>query len=182
MAESENTNTIHGTPTTNGSLATSEDYITRFLAIAFTFAAVIIMAVGNETKIGPNNVEAHAKWQYMSAFKLKQKVYCFITIFCFVYSALSLILVIGNRCDFAVIHVDLIILSLLCYANGAAASVFVIGDNVYGDSGKQWKKVCNLFESYCNHTAISIMSSLSAALLFIFLLARAAQRLHRKRL
>ncbi|KAI3879112.1 hypothetical protein MKW92_043837 [Papaver armeniacum] len=178
MAESENMNTIHGTPTTNGSHATSEDYITRFLAIAFTFAAVIIMAVGNETKIGPNNVEAHAKWQYMSAFVL----FMVVNIAAFVYSALSLILVIGNRCDFAVIHVDLIILSLLCYANGAAASDFVIGDNVYGDSGKQWKKVCNLFESYCNHTAISIMSSLSAALLFIFLLARAAQRLHRKRL
>ncbi|KAI3973182.1 hypothetical protein MKW92_045435 [Papaver armeniacum] len=110
------------------------------------------------------------------------RLFMVVNIAACVYSALSLILVIGNRCDFAVIHVDLIILSLLCYANGAAANVFVIGDNVYGDSGKQWKKVCNLFESYCNHTAISIMSSLSAALLFIFLLARSAQRLHRKRL
>ncbi|KAI3966723.1 hypothetical protein MKW92_034210 [Papaver armeniacum] len=83
-----------------------------------------------------------------------------------VYSALSLILVTGNRCDLAVINLDLIILSLLCYANGAAASVFVIGDNVYGNSHKQWETVCNLFESY--------------SLLFIFLLARSVQRLHRK--
>ncbi|KAI3955267.1 hypothetical protein MKW98_020900, partial [Papaver atlanticum] len=97
-----------------------------------------------------------------------------------VYSALSLILVIGNRCDLAVINLDLIILSLLCYANGAAASVFVLGDNVYGNSHKQWEKVCNLFGSYCSHTATSIFSSMSAALLFISLLARAAQRLHRK--
>ncbi|KAI3966725.1 hypothetical protein MKW92_034212 [Papaver armeniacum] len=73
-----------------------------------------------------------------------------------VYSALSLILVTGNRCDLAVINLDLIILLILCYANGAADSVFVIGDNVYGNLHKQWETVCDLFESYCSHTAISI--------------------------
>ncbi|KAI3955268.1 hypothetical protein MKW98_020901 [Papaver atlanticum] len=74
-----------------------------------------------------------------------------------VYSALSLIL-IGNQCDLGVFNLRLnhFIVSLLL------------------------EKVCNVFDRYCRHTDKSILSSLSAALMFVLLLARAVKRLHRR--
>ncbi|KAI3985291.1 hypothetical protein MKX01_033605 [Papaver californicum] len=86
-----------------------------------------------------------------------------------VYSAVCLILAIGNRfgskgLDLGVIILDLIILSLLFAANGAASAV----------------GVCNVFDSYCHHVAASINLSLVAALMFLLLLALAASKLHKK--
>ncbi|KAI3890249.1 hypothetical protein MKX03_021253 [Papaver bracteatum] len=187
-------NPIDGTPTINGSnrankrsVATS-DYVLRFLAFATTLVAVIVMAVGKQTKtvpvtllpnLPPINVEAHAKWQYMSAFVF----FMVINIAACVYSALTLILAIANRfgskgLDLAVILLDLIILSLLFAANGAAAAVGVLG--YHGNTHTQWKKVCNVFDSYCHHAAASIILSLVAALMFVLLLALAASRLHKR--
>ncbi|KAI3952913.1 hypothetical protein MKX01_028605 [Papaver californicum] len=195
MAESTGyKNPIDGTPTTNGSnrankrsVATS-DNILRFLAFATTLVAVIVMAVGKQTKtvpitllpnLPPISIEAHAKWQYMSAFVF----FMVINISACVYSALSLILAIGNQfgskgLDLAVIILDLIILSLLFTANGAAAAVGVLGYR--GNTHTQWKKVCHIFDSYCHHAAASIILSLVASLMFVLLLALAASRLHKR--
>ncbi|KAI3886326.1 hypothetical protein MKW92_016744 [Papaver armeniacum] len=194
MAESGYKNPIDGTPTTNGSnmankrsVATSE-YILRFLAFAATLVAVIVMAVSKQTKsvsvtllpdLPPISVEAHAKWQYMSA----NVFFMVVNIAACVYSALSLILAIGNRfgskgLDLGVIILDLIILSLLFAANGAAAAVGVLG--YYGNSHTRWKKVCNIFDSYCRYAAASIILSLVAALMFVLLLGLAASKLHKR--
>ncbi|KAI3830776.1 hypothetical protein MKW92_038142 [Papaver armeniacum] len=83
-----------------------------------------------------------------------------------VCSAVSVIL-IGNQCDLAVLNLDLIILSLLGSANGAAAAVEVLG--YLGNSHTQWNEVCNVFDRYCRHTYNTIILSLSAA-----------KRLHRR--
>ncbi|KAI3923839.1 hypothetical protein MKX01_007069 [Papaver californicum] len=142
----------------------SERKIAKFLAFAATLAAVILMDVGKETKSGPVtlsntnlppiNVEAQAKF------------FMVVNIAACVYSALSLILAINNRYHPAVMNLDLIVLSLLCFANGASI-VGVLG--YYGNSLTQWNKVCS-----------AIIFSLFAAHMFLLILTRAVMRLHRR--
>ncbi|OVA04361.1 Uncharacterized protein family UPF0497 [Macleaya cordata] len=186
--QGRSTTTTSNVKVANRKTVSCSDFILRILALATTLIAVIVMAVGKETKtvpvpifpnLPPINVDAPAKWQYLSAFVF----FMVVNIIACIYAAISLILSIGNRfgskvLDLTVIILDLIMVALLFSGNGAAAAVGVLGYK--GNSHTQWKKVCNVFGGFCRHATASIALSLIGSLMFILLLVLATSRLHKR--
>ncbi|OVA04362.1 Uncharacterized protein family UPF0497 [Macleaya cordata] len=180
--------TTSGVKVANRKTVSCSDFILRILALATTMIAVIVMAVAKETKtvpvailpnLPPINVDARAKWQYLSAFVF----FMVVNIIACIYAAISLILSIGNRfrskvLDLMVIILDLIMVALLFSGNGAAAAIGVLAYK--GNSHTQWKKVCNVFGGFCRHAAASSALSLIGSLMFILLLVLATSRLNKR--
>ncbi|KAI4349608.1 hypothetical protein L6164_010174 [Bauhinia variegata] len=163
------------------------DEMLRFLGLALTLAATVIVGVDKETHTIPliagMQFRATAKWEYMSAF-----VYHLVSnaIACS-YAAVSLVVSAkgrsrrGNRIPSLVLlltTVDLVIMALLFSANGAAAAVGVIGKN--GNSHVQWMKVCDVFDAYCRHMTTAIVLSLLGSTVFLLLVLLSIFKLHSK--
>jgi len=66
--------------------------------------------------------------------------------------------------------------ALLFSGNGAAAAVGVLGYK--GNSHVNWKRVCNVFEKFCDQMAASIGVSLIGSLAFLLLVIIPVLRLH----
>ena len=100
------------------------------------------------------------------------------------YAAISFLVVtmVGRRGKggrvLAVMVLDLHMVGLLFSATGAAAAVGVIGK--YGNSHVEWKKVCNVFDTFCHHLAISLALSLLGSLSFLGLVLLSIFNLHKK--
>ncbi|KAB1670449.1 hypothetical protein ERO13_A02G046500v2 [Gossypium hirsutum] len=164
------------------------ELILRFMALLLTLAAAIIIGVNKQTKFfpvqlnpafPPVEVAARVKWHYLSAL-----VYSLVAnITASSYAALSTLIVLATRngeAGFAqVITIfDATIVGLLFSANGAALAVGIIGYK--GNSHLQWNKVCNVFDSFCDRVAISIVLSLVASFAFIALVALAVLSLQKR--
>ncbi|KAK7264588.1 hypothetical protein RJT34_32197 [Clitoria ternatea] len=163
-------------------------FIFRLLGFTFSLVACIVIGLDKQTKtvpiklidsLPPLNVPVTAKWNYMSAvlyFLVTNAVAC-------TYAALSLLLALVNRgkCKRlgTLINVlDAFMVALLFSGNGAAAAVGVIG--YQGNSHVKWKKVCNVFEKFCDQMAASIVVSLVASLAFLILVLVHAIGIHRR--
>ncbi|KAK6913810.1 Casparian strip membrane protein domain [Dillenia turbinata] len=154
------------------------ELVLRFLGLALTLVAAIILGVDKETKVvpititstlPPIDVPVTAKWHHMSAF-----VYFVVAnaIAC-THAALSLILCLVSKngqkgMKLVIIFLDLMMVALLFSGNGAAAAIGVIGYN--GNSHVRWNKVCNVFTKFCNHVAVSIVLSLLGSLSFLLVI------------
>lgn len=100
------------------------------------------------------------------------------------YAAISLVVMrivgrrrIGGRV-LAVIVLDLHMVGLLSSATGAAAAVGVLGQ--YGNSHVQWKKICNVFDTFCHHFSASLALSLLASFSFLALVLLPILKIHKK--
>ncbi|XVF28403.1 hypothetical protein REPUB_Repub15cG0026500 [Reevesia pubescens] len=164
------------------------DLILRVLALLLTLAAAIVLGVNKQTKVvpiqitptlPPIDVAAHAKWHYLSAF-----VYSMVAdIIACSYGAISMLIVLGTRnaktgLAQIIIVFDLIMVGLLFSANGAALAIGLMGYK--GNSHVQWKKVCNVFDKFCHHVAISVVLSLVGSLAFMALVALAVLSFHKR--
>ncbi|XWS39067.1 hypothetical protein CRYUN_Cryun18bG0018300 [Craigia yunnanensis] len=164
------------------------DLILRVLALLLTLAAAIVLGVDKQTKVvpiqitptlPPINIAAQAKWHYLSAF-----VYSMVSnIIACSYAAISMLIVLGTRNGKTglaqiIIVFDLLMVALLFSANGAAFAIGLMGYK--GNSHVQWKKVCNVFDKFCDHVAVSIVLSLVGSVAFVALVAIAALTLHRR--
>lgn len=168
-------------------IGTSESLV-RILAFALTLSAAVILGVDKQTKIvplkvldtlPPIDVPVSAKYHYLSAFTyfvVANAVACS-------YAVLSLVLSLANRdgktiSGLLIVIIDAVIMGLLFSANGAAAAIGLLGFE--GNSHVQWKKVCNVFDKFCNQAAAALVVSLLGAIAFLLLVVLAAKRLHHK--
>lgn len=71
-----------------------------------------------------------------------------------------------------------VMLGLVASATGTAGGVAYIG--LKGNSHVKWDKVCDLHDKFCQHLAASIVVSLLAAFVLIFLIALSIFSLHKK--
>ncbi|KAL2459235.1 CASP-like protein 1E1 [Forsythia ovata] len=165
------------------------DLVLRFLALALTLAAAVLLGVNKETKVvpielvptlPPLNIGVTAKWHYLSAF-----VYFVVAnaIAC-AYAAISLVLTMTNRAGkkglgMIITIFDLVMVALLFSSAGASFAVGLIGFR--GNSHLQWKKVCNVFDKFCDQTAAAIGISLVGSILFFLMVLLATLNLHKKR-
>ncbi|KAL2534592.1 CASP-like protein 1E1 [Abeliophyllum distichum] len=161
------------------------DFVLRFLALALTLVATVLVGVDKQTKIvpftlvstlPPVNVPVTAKWHYMSAF-----VYFVVAnaIAC-AYAAISLLLTLAGKKGLTVVIIvfDLVMVALLHSSGGAALAVGLLGYE--GNSHVQWKKVCGVFGKFCNQMAIGIGLSLLGSSLFFLLVILATLHHHKK--
>ncbi|CAA3014610.1 CASP 1E2 [Olea europaea subsp. europaea] len=165
------------------------DLVLRFLALALTLAAAVLLGVNKQSTVvpitlvptlPPVNVEVTAKWHYLSAF-----VYFVVAnaIAC-AYAAISLLLTMANRagkrCLGMIITIfDLVMVALLFSGVGAAFAVGLIG--FQGNSHVQWKKVCNVFDKFCDQAAAAVGISFIGSMLFFLMVFLATLNLHKKR-
>ncbi|CAA0807132.1 CASP-like protein 1E1 [Striga hermonthica] len=140
------------------------DVILRFLALALSLAAAVVLGVDKETTtvamtlvptLPAVNVPVTAKWHYLSAFVffvVSNSIAC-------AYAAVSLLLKLANRSgkngmDMMFVLVDLIMVALLFASVGAALAIGLMGYE--GNSHVQWKKVCHVFDTYCDQVGVAI--------------------------
>ncbi|KAJ7978958.1 CASP-like protein [Quillaja saponaria] len=172
------------------SVGAYSDVLLRVLGLVLTMIAAVIVGMDNQSKIislkitdilPPVQITVNAKWQYMSAF-----VYFLVSnaIAC-MYAATSLIFsmkeknnIKNNMALLALIILDLLIMGLLFSANGAAAAIGVIG--LKGNSHAQWRKVCDVFGTYCHRMTAAIVMSLLGSFVFLLLVVLSVLNLQRK--
>ncbi|XVF66278.1 hypothetical protein PTKIN_Ptkin10aG0022200 [Pterospermum kingtungense] len=96
-----------------------------------------------------------------------------------VYAAISTLIVLGTRyakTGLSPIVFDLVMVALLYSANGAGLAIGLIAFK--GNSHVQWNKASNIFDKFCEQTAVSLVLSAIASLAFVALVAFAALTLH----
>ncbi|KAG6432172.1 hypothetical protein SASPL_103746 [Salvia splendens] len=165
------------------------DVVLRFLSLALSLAAAVVLGVNKETKmvsvtlvssLPPISIPATAKWNYLSAFTylvVANSIACG-------YAAISLALTLANRdgtkkwITILISILDLIMVALLFSAIGAAGAIGLMG--YHGNSHVQWKKVCNVFDKFCSQTAASLGLSAAAAVAFFLLVVLATYNLHKR--
>ncbi|KAK7348204.1 hypothetical protein VNO80_22754 [Phaseolus coccineus] len=162
------------------------DLAMRVLAFMLTLVAAIVISADKQTKVVPIQLSDSlppfylpftAKWHQMSAilyFLVTNAIAC-------TYAALSLVLALVNRGKskglWTVITVlDAFMVALLFSGNGAAAAVGVLGYK--GNSHVNWKRVCNVFDKFCDQMAASIGVSFIGSLAFLLLVIIPVVRLH----
>ena len=111
------------------------------------------------------------------------------------YAAISLVLLLANRggggnkdkggssaggiIGLLVFILDVAMIGLLFSSNGAATAIGLMGYK--GNSHVQWKKVCNVFDRFCDQGVAALAVSLAGAIAFFVLVLLAAKRLHCKK-
>ncbi|KAJ4823082.1 hypothetical protein Tsubulata_009611 [Turnera subulata] len=160
------------------------DLFLRGLALILTLSGAIVLGVNKQTKLVPVkildslpalNVPAEAKWHYLSAF-----VYFVVTnaIACS-YAALSMLLSLSGKKGFVpiIMIIDLLMVALLFSSNGASTAIGVMGYE--GNSHVRWNKVCDVFDKFCNQTAVAVALSLLGSTVFLLLVVLAALHLNK---
>ncbi|KAI8522750.1 hypothetical protein RHMOL_Rhmol13G0021300 [Rhododendron molle] len=171
--------------------ARSLELVLRVVGMGFSLVAAVMVGVDKETEVvaitvvdtlPPLHVSLTAKWCYMSAF-----VYFVVAnaIACF-YAAVSLVALslmstkktTQNGLTLALLILDLVMVALLFSANGAAVAVGLIG--LHGNSHANWKKVCNVFKTFCRYTTAGFAMSMMGSFVFLWLVLLGTLSLHKK--
>ncbi|KAG8370042.1 hypothetical protein BUALT_Bualt14G0076500 [Buddleja alternifolia] len=164
------------------------DVVLRFLAVALSLAAAVVLGLDKQTKtvavtlvptLPPVNIPVVAKWHHLSAF-----VYFVVAnaIACG-HAAISLLLTLANKgtnkgISILIIILDLIMVALLFSGIGSALAIGLMGYE--GNSHVRWPKVCNVFGKFCNQAAAAIGLSGATSLAFFLLVVLATFNLHKK--
>ncbi|KAL0348767.1 UNVERIFIED_CONTAM: CASP-like protein 1E2 [Sesamum angustifolium] len=164
------------------------DLVLRFSALALSLAAAVVLGVDKETTtvsmtlvptLPAVNVPVTAKWHYLSAFVffvVANAIAC-------AHAAISLLLTLANRggnkgIALMVVLFDLVMVALLFSGIGAALAIGLMGYE--GNSHVQWKKVCNVFDKFCDQAAAAMGLSGAASVAFFLLVVLATLNLHKK--
>ncbi|KAL8524925.1 hypothetical protein ACS0TY_014518 [Phlomoides rotata] len=164
------------------------DVVLRFLALALSLTAAVVIGVDKETamvaiplapSLPPLHIPVTAKFNYLSAFVflvVANAIACG-------YAAISLLLTLANKngkkgINLMVLLLDLVMVALLFSAIGAAIAIGLMGYK--GNSHVQWKEVCSVFDKFCNQAAAAIGLSAAAAVAFFVLVTLATFNLHKK--
>ncbi|CAI9090416.1 OLC1v1023131C1 [Oldenlandia corymbosa var. corymbosa] len=153
-------------------------YLLRILTLFATVSATVVMSIDKQTintvvaTIGNTPIRASvtAKFQHTPAF-------VFFVIANAMASFHNLLMLIveftGHKFDFKGLrHLLVPILDMLNVAlisAGAGAAVFMgeLGRN--GNSHARWNKICDKFDTYCNHASGAIIASLAGLILMIII-------------
>ncbi|KAH7841675.1 hypothetical protein Vadar_032925 [Vaccinium darrowii] len=150
----------------------------RVVAFLATLAATIVMAMNKETKtivvavIGstPINATLTAKFQHTPAF-------VFFVIANAMASFHSLLMLVvecfGNKFDFKGLRLllipilDMMIVALVAAGEGGAVFMGELGR--HGNSHARWNKICDKFESFCDHGAGAFIASFVGLILLMII-------------
>lgn len=164
------------------------DVVLRFLAVGLCLAAAVLLGVNKQSttvpvtlvpSLPPVNVPVTAKWHYLSAFVffvVANAIAC-------AHSLISMIIALANKggnkgIATFVMLADLVMVALLFSSLGAAVSIGLMGYK--GNTHVQWKKVCNVFDRFCDRAIVALALSAAAALIFFILVVLATLRRHKK--
>ncbi|XP_030463104.2 CASP-like protein 1D1 [Syzygium oleosum] len=163
------------------------DVALRGLLFASTLAALLVMVTSKQTKVVfdprvSRLVAAEAKFDNSPAFTyfvVALSVTCLYSIVT-ALASISVILKPVFSASFLLFFVlwDVVMLGLVASATGTAGGVGYIG--LKGNSHVDWKKVCNVYDKFCQHLAASIAISLLAAFVLILLITLSIFSLHKK--
>ncbi|KAF5944586.1 hypothetical protein HYC85_018663 [Camellia sinensis] len=150
----------------------------RVVAFCATVSATIVMALNKQTKtmvvatIGttPITVTLTAKFQHTPAFVF----FVIANGMASLHNLLMLVLELcGHKFDFRGLRLvtipilDMMIASLLSAGGSGAAFMGELGKN--GNSHARWNKICDKFDSFCDHGSGALIASF-IGLLFLILL------------
>ncbi|KAL2229829.1 UNVERIFIED_CONTAM: CASP-like protein 1E2 [Sesamum indicum] len=164
------------------------DLVLRFLALSLSLAAAVVLGVDKESTtvamtlvptLPAVNVPVTAKWHYLSAFVffvVANAIAC-------AHAAISLLLALANKggnkgISLMIVLFDLVMVALLFSSFGAALAIGLMGYE--GNSHVQWKKVCNVFDKFCNQAAAAFGLSGAATVAFFLLVVLATFNHHKK--
>lgn len=71
-----------------------------------------------------------------------------------------------------------LLLGIVAAATGTAGGVAYIG--LKGNSHVRWNKICNTYDTFCQHAAASILLSLFASILLVLLILLSVYSLSKK--
>ncbi|XP_059667440.1 CASP-like protein 1B1 isoform X2 [Cornus florida] len=159
----------------------------RLVAFSATVSATVVMALNKETKtlvvatVGSTPIKATltAKFQHTPAF-------VFFVIANGLASLHNLMMLvvhfIGHKLDFkglrfvTIIILDMMIVGLVSGGASAAAFMGEVGRN--GNSHARWNKICDKFDTFCNHGSGALIASFIGLLLLMIISMMSIIKLH----
>ncbi|KAI3690537.1 hypothetical protein L2E82_48615 [Cichorium intybus] len=174
-------------PEYNGGFSPVVDVALRVLLFATTLVAIIVMVTSKQTKLIPLApglaIPLPAKFQHAPAFiylVAALSVTSLYTIVTCVLSALALMTPGGcsTKLQFHFLMFDALLLGIVAAATGAAGGVAYIG--LKGNSHTGWNKICNTYDSFCFHTAASVLLSLISSITLLLLVWLSISVLYKK--
>ncbi|XP_078175147.1 CASP-like protein 1E1 [Carex rostrata] len=156
--------------TTPVSLEEMIGYIARGAALLTTFLATVIIGTSNQTK-GKFLLESTAKFSRFSAFKY----FLAANIIVLIYSIASLLISIIVKpkpliITLSIAFVDIVAVSLLLTANGAASAISRQLDDV---DHLLESSLCSYYDTFCSHIKASIAMSMLASGIYLGLIVLA---------
>ncbi|KAL4200554.1 hypothetical protein AMTRI_Chr02g211740 [Amborella trichopoda] len=173
----------------SGPIPTSKDEVQkkvalllRFLAFGATLSATLVMVLNKQTS--PVTVVYNAPvLRFVTAkfyqthafvfFVVANAIACLYSLVMLLVCLADLIRLLGNNSYVSKVHgllvivLDLVMVALVTAGASAATSVAELGKN--GNKHANWSKICDKFETYCDHGAGALIASFIGALIFIFL-------------
>nr|XP_043627464.1 CASP-like protein 1 [Erigeron canadensis] len=155
---------------------TTVDVLLRVFLFATALVAVIVMVTAKETKMIPVtpvvSIKRDAKFSYSPAyiyFVAALSVAALHSIITGLVSILALIKPGGSsaKLQFHFVILDSLLLGIVAAATGASGGVGYIG--LKGNSHTGWTKICNRYDSYCDHFKAAILLSLISAITLLLL-------------
>ncbi|KAL8239047.1 hypothetical protein R6Q59_015614 [Mikania micrantha] len=152
------------------------DVALRALLFVTGLAAVIVMVTSKQSKMIPISpimiIPLDANWNQSPAYIYYVAAHCVACLYSIITGATSVLALkkIGGRSGklqpyFVIL--DSVLLGIVSSAAGAGAAVAYIG--LKGNSHSRWNKICNMFDSFCNHVGASIVMSLISTVTLLLL-------------
>ncbi|KAG5514325.1 hypothetical protein RHGRI_035664 [Rhododendron griersonianum] len=149
----------------------------RVVGMGFSLVAAVMVGVDKDTEVVAITVVTPCL--RCTYFVVANAIACF-------YAAVSLVALsimstkktTQNGLTLALLILDLVMVALLFSANGAAAGVGLIG--LHGNSHANWKKVCNVFKTFCRNSTAGFAMSMMGSFVFLWLVLLGTLSLHKK--
>uniref|UniRef100_A0A7N0T2H9 CASP-like protein n=1 Tax=Kalanchoe fedtschenkoi TaxID=63787 RepID=A0A7N0T2H9_KALFE len=155
------------------------DAALRVLLVAVTVASVAVLVTSKQTKLvqatlpvlGTVMVPIDAKFTHSPAFiylLAAMSVTCLYSIVSALASLLSSCKPAGSAAALLTFaYFDVLALGIVASATGAAGGVAYIG--LKGNKHVRWEKICNNYDTFCQHVGGAIALSLAAAVILSIL-------------
>ncbi|KAK3039008.1 hypothetical protein RJ639_027493 [Escallonia herrerae] len=163
------------------------DVVLRVLLFASTLVAVVVMVTSKQTKLVqvpgvPFAVPLPAKFNHSPAFIYFVVALSVACLYSIITAILSFWAVLKPACSTKlVVHFvifDVLLLGIVAAATGAAGAVGYLG--LKGNKHVGWNKVCNVYDTFCQHIAGSLVVSLFASIVLVLLVLLSVYSLSKK--
>ncbi|GAA0152148.1 dehydrogenase [Lithospermum erythrorhizon] len=157
------------------------DVVLRFLLFAAAVISVLVMVTSNEKKtfsvplptnpITLTEVTRTSKWRYSPAFVYFVVALSVAGIYSIITFLLALLALMKRSMPTKllshIIIMDVLLLGIVSAATGTAGAVGYLG--LKGNTHTSWAKICNRYHKFCRHIGGSIVVSLIASVILVFL-------------
>ncbi|KAM7488204.1 hypothetical protein LguiB_025688 [Lonicera macranthoides] len=164
------------------------DVVLRILLFAAALTAVVVMVTSKQTKLAPIpfppfRAPLPAKFNHSPAFIYFVAALSVAGLYSIITTLLSGLAILKPSCAslklvFHFVIFDVLLLGIVAAATGTAGGVAYIG--LKGNSHVGWNKVCNTYDTFCQHVAASILISLFASFLLVLLILLSVYSLSKK--